>query len=98
VIARYPALRALVELALACAALVGGGVSWAHARHTVRVAPIAEGQPFTTSLVYDPQQLLLSLVLVTIAGVLAVVGIARLRRRRRRSANAPVDQEARPSS
>lgn len=78
-IARY---RAFVELALACAALVGGGVSWVHARHTVSVAPIADGQPITTSLVYNPQLLLLTLVLVTTAGVLAVVGIARLLRAR----------------
>ncbi|OBH02951.1 MULTISPECIES: hypothetical protein [unclassified Mycobacterium] len=78
-IARY---RAVVELALACVALVGGGLSWVHARHTVRVAPIADGQPFTTSLVYNPQLLLLTLVLVTAAGVLAVVGIARLLRAR----------------
>ncbi len=78
-IARY---RAFVELALACAALVGGGFAWVHARHTVRVAPIADGQPTTTSLVYNPQLLLLTLVLVTTAGVLAVVGIARLLRTR----------------
>ena len=79
-IALYRASRALFELGLACAALVGGRVSWVHARHTVRVAPIADGQPFTTSLVYTPELLLLTLVLVTTAGVLAVVGIARLLR------------------
>jgi NO-binding membrane sensor protein with MHYT domain len=79
VIARY---RALVELGLALAALVGAGVSWSHARHTVGVAPIADGQPFTTSLVYEPQQLLLTMLLLTVAGVLAVVGAARLRRSR----------------
>ena len=78
-ITRY---RALVELILAGSALVGAGVSWSHARHTMVVAPIAEGQPLTTSLVYDPQLLLLTLVLVTTAGVLAVVGLARLRRER----------------
>ncbi len=78
-IARY---RAFVELALSCAALVGAGVSWVHARHTVRVAPIADGQPMTTSLVYNPQLLLLTLVLVTTAGVLAVVAIARMSRGR----------------
>ncbi|OIN80324.1 hypothetical protein K3U93_20830 [Mycobacterium malmoense] len=78
-IARY---RALVELGLACAALVGAGVSWTHARHIVGVAPIADGQPTTTSLVYDPQLLLLTLVLVTTAGLLLVAGIARLRRSR----------------
>ncbi|HTD79275.1 MAG TPA: hypothetical protein VK898_16670 [Chloroflexota bacterium] len=75
--------RALVLLGLAFAALAGAGVSWTHARHTMGVAPIAEGQPATTSLVYDPQLLLLTLLLVTTAGVLAVLAIARLRRVRR---------------
>jgi DMSO/TMAO reductase YedYZ heme-binding membrane subunit len=79
-IARY---RALVELGLACAALVGAPVSWSHAHHPVGVAPVSDGQPFTTSLVYDPRLLLLTLVLITTAGVLAVVGMARLRRERR---------------
>ncbi len=87
-IARF---RAFVELTLACVALVGAGVGWVHARHTVRVAPIADGQPFTTSLVYNPQLLLLTLVLVTTAGVLAVVAIARLVR-----GGAP--EKAKPSS
>jgi len=79
----YRASRALVELALAGAALVGAGVSWVHARRPVRVAPIADGQPFTTSLVYNPQLLLLTMVLVTAGGVLAVLAIARLTRGRR---------------
>jgi hypothetical protein len=72
--------RAVVRLAVACAALVGAAVSWVNARHTVSVAPIAEGQPSTTALVYDPQLLLLTMILVTTAGVLAVTGVARLRR------------------
>lgn len=74
--------RALVELAVAVAALAGSGISWMRSHHTVAVAPIAEGQPFTTSVVYDPQLLLLTLVLLTSAGVLVVVGAARLRRAR----------------
>ena len=73
---------ALVELGLALAVLAGAAVSWSHARHTVAVAPIADGQPFTTSLVYHPQQLLLTTLLLTVAGVLSVVGAARLRRPR----------------
>lgn len=77
--------RALVELTLACAALGGAGVSWLHARHTVRVAPVVDGQPFTSGLVYDPQQLLLTMVLMTAAGVLAVAGFTRLRRSLSRS-------------
>jgi hypothetical protein len=74
--------RAAIELALACAALTGGLVTWSRTHHVVAVAPIADGQPFTTSTVYDPQLLLLTLILLTSAGVLAVVGIARLRRAR----------------
>ncbi|OBH04482.1 hypothetical protein [Mycobacterium sp. E3247] len=81
--ARYRSSRALLELVLACAALIGAGVSWSRSHHTVGVAPIADGQPFTTSVVYDPQLLLLTLLLLTSAGVLAVVGIARWRRDRR---------------
>ncbi|WP_055404575.1 MULTISPECIES: hypothetical protein [unclassified Mycobacterium] len=75
--------RAVIELAAACAALAGAAVSWFRSHHTVAVAPIADGQPFTTSLVYDPQLLLLTLLLLTSAGVLTVVGTARQRRTRR---------------
>ena len=62
--------------------MAGAGVTWSHARRSVGVAPVADGQPSTTSLVYDPQQLLLTMLLVTVAGVLLVVGVARLRRSR----------------
>ena len=78
-IARY---RALVELGLAFFALAAASVTWAHARHTVTVAPVADGQPVTTSLVYHPQVLVLTLLLITTAGVLEVVGVARLWRER----------------
>ncbi|MDD4866675.1 MAG: hypothetical protein PHQ28_05970 [Mycobacterium sp.] len=79
-IARY---RAALELGLGCVALVAAGVSWSHAARARHVAPIADGQPVTTSLVYNPQLLLLTLVLVTTAGVLAAIGITRLFRGRR---------------
>jgi hypothetical protein len=46
----------------------------------VEVAPVANGQPVTTAVVYDPSLLLLTLLLATTAGMLLVVGIARLRR------------------
>ncbi len=78
-IARY---RPLIELGLAFFLLAAASVTWAHARRTVTVAPIADGQPVTTSLVYHPQVLLLTLVLITIAGVLEVIGVARLWRLR----------------
>jgi hypothetical protein len=72
--------RAVVELALACAAVAGCAASWSGVRSTVAVAPVAHGQPVTTSVVYDPALLLLTLLLATAAGMLAVVGVARLRR------------------
>jgi len=42
---------------------------------------VLDGEPQTVSVVYSPPLLVLSLVLATAAGVLAVLGIARLRRR-----------------
>jgi hypothetical protein len=73
-------LRAFVELVLAVAFAVGCGFSWSAVRSTVEVAPVAKDQPVTTAMVYDPSFLLLTLLLATAAGMLAVVGIARLRR------------------
>ena len=78
-IGRY---RAVIELGLAVLIFVGAEVSWWRSRYTVPVAPITDGQPITMSVVYDPQQLLLTLLLATLAGILAVVGAARLRRAR----------------
>lgn len=72
--------RAVVELLLACAAVVGCAFSWSAVRTTVTVAPILKDQPATTSVVYDPTMLLVTLLLAAAAGMLAVVGIARLRR------------------
>lgn len=76
-------LRALVELLLACAAAAGCAASWSAVRTTVEVAPILKDQPATTSVVYDPSMLLLTLLLAAVAGMLAVIGVARLRRTRR---------------
>lgn len=75
-------IRALLELGLAGVALVGVGVCWLHARHTVAVAPVTDGQPSTTALVYNPQLLLLAMLLAMTAAVSAVLGTARLRRAR----------------
>lgn len=73
-------IRALVELLVAGAALVAMVVSWLHSRSTIAVAPVTEGQPATMSVVYHPQLLVLTLTLATVAGIFAVVGLARLRR------------------
>ena len=59
---------------------VGCVLSWLSARSTVAVAPVIDGEPMTTSVIYSPPLLVLSLILATVAGVLAVLGVARLRR------------------
>ncbi len=75
-----PRRRGTSELVLAVAALVGAGLIWPLSHRAVAVAPIADGQPGTVSVAYDPQLLLLTLLLATAAGILAVVGTARIRR------------------
>ena len=72
--------RGIVELVLALVAAVGSVLSWMASMSTVQVPPIIEGEPLTTSLVYSPPLLTLSLLLATVAGVLAVLGVTRLRR------------------
>lgn len=73
-------MRAAVELALAVAAAIGCVLSWVSAGSTVMVAPVLEGEPATTSVVYRAPLLGLSLLLATVAGVLTVLAVARLRR------------------
>lgn len=84
-------LRAIVELVLAVAAAVGSVVSWLASVSTVAVPPIIEGEPLTTSWVYSPPLLTLSLLLATVAGVLAVLGVARMRRANRGRADSAVE-------
>ena len=73
-------MRARVELMLALVAAAGCVLSWLAASTTGVVAPVLDGEPMTSSVVYSPPLLVLSLLLATVAGVLVVVGIARSRR------------------
>ncbi|ORA25479.1 hypothetical protein [Mycobacterium aquaticum] len=73
-------IRAVIELVVAVCAAAGCVVSWLAAGTTVDVAPILAGEPSTTSVVHSAPLLVLSLLLATVAGVLTVLGIARLRR------------------
>lgn len=73
-------MRARIELVLAVIAVAGCVLSWLAARSTVEVAPVLDGEPLTTSVVYSPPLLVLSVFLATVAGVLAVLGVAGLRR------------------
>ena len=72
--------RIALELVLAVVAAAGSVWSWLASQTTVPVAPILDGEPATTSIAYSPPMLVLTLMLATIAGILAVDGIARLRR------------------
>ena len=69
---------AALELLLALAAGVGCVLSWLAASTTVAVPPVLEGEPMTTSVMYSPPFLTLSLLLATVAGVLVVIAVARL--------------------
>jgi hypothetical protein len=75
-----PRRRATLELLLAIGAAAGCVLSWLAAQSTVAVAPVVEGEPMTTSVIYSAPWLVLSLILATVAGVLAVLGVAGLRR------------------
>ena len=72
--------RHVVQLLLAVAAAAAAVLCWSQVMSMVEVAPVTEGELATTSAVYDPPMLLLTLLLATTAGVLAVLGLAGLRR------------------
>ncbi len=78
--------RAVLELVFSVLAIAGAAACWAHSSHTVLVAPVLDGQPATLSVNYDPWQLALTFLLATVAGVLMVVGGARMWRTRKRLA------------
>ena len=75
--------RHLVQLVLAAIVATGSALSWLQVTTLVDVAPVTEGQPATVSVVYNPPLMLLAWTLATSAGVLAVLGIAGMLRRRR---------------
>ena len=76
-------MRHIVQLVLAVLALAAGIASGLAARSMVYVAPVTDGQPSTTSVVYDPPMMVLTWALVTAAGVLAVLGVSGVVRARR---------------
>ena len=73
---------ALVQLVLAAVALAGAVASWLAAGSPEQVPPIMDGQPTLSTTVYYAPLLVLALALLTAAGVLAVLGVVRLRRSR----------------
>lgn len=75
-------MKAVVQLALSALAALGALLCWLQVKSWVDVPPITDGQPATVSVVYDPPLMVLTWFLATTAGVLAVLGVAGLRRRR----------------
>ncbi len=73
--------RVTIELVLAVVLAACAVWAWFGAQSVITVAPILPGQPQTTSVAYSPPMLVLMLLLATVAGVLAIDGIARLRRK-----------------
>jgi hypothetical protein len=74
-------MKPAVQVALALVAIVAAVLCWQQVTSLVDVPPVIEGQPATVSVVYDPPLMMLSWLLATAGGVLAVLGIAGLRRR-----------------
>ena len=70
--------RVTIELVGAVVAAAGAVWCWFGAQTIVTVAPILEGEPQTTSVAYSPPMLVLMLLLATVAGVLAVLGLTGL--------------------
>lgn len=81
--------RHWLQLVLALAAVAGAAVCWPRISSLVDVAPVTDGQPATVSVVYHAPVMLLVWILATAAGVLAVLGVAGLRRRRSLDAYTP---------
>jgi hypothetical protein len=73
--------RAVLELVLAALAALGCALSWVAARSSAVAAPIIASEPSMPTVTYDPSLVVLAMLLLTVAAVFAVLGIARLRRR-----------------
>lgn len=73
--------RALVELGVATGAAIGAVLSWLAARSIGMAEPVLPTEPSMPTVMYDPSLIVLAVVLAAAAGVLAVLGVARLRRR-----------------
>ena len=77
-------VRHTVQLEMGAVAIAAAVLCWLQVTSLVDVPPVTEGQPATVSVVYDPPLMMLSWLLATVGGVLAVLGAAGLRRGRNR--------------
>lgn len=74
---------AVIQLSTAVVALIVSVLSWLASRSAEQLPPVLEGEPAMTTVIYYPPLIVLALLLATVAGVLAVLGIAKLRTTRR---------------
>ena len=72
--------RATIELVVAALAVLGGVASWLAARSAAVAAPVIASEPSMPTVTYDPSLIVLAVLLLTVAGVLTVLGVTRLRR------------------
>ncbi len=72
-----------MQLVLGAVAIAAAVLCWLQVTSLVDVPPVTEGQPATVSVVYDPPLMVLSWLLATVGGVLAVLGVAGMRRGRK---------------
>ena len=77
-------VRHIVQLVVGVVAIAAAVLCWLQVTSLVDVPPVTEGQPASVSVVYDPPLMILSWLLATVGGVLAVLGVAGLRRDRNR--------------
>lgn len=75
----------MIRLVVAAVALVGSVLSWLAASSVEQVAPIMDGQPAMTTVVYYPPLVVLALALATAAGVLVVLAVTRRQATRRKA-------------
>jgi hypothetical protein len=71
---------AILQLVLAGVAAVGAVLSWLAASSWEVVAPVLDGEPSKSTVVYDPGLIAMALILATVAGLFAVAGTVRLGR------------------
>jgi hypothetical protein len=77
-------VRHIAQLVVGVVAIAAAVLCWLQVTSLVDVPPVTEGQPASVSVVYDPPLMILSWLLATVGGVLAVLGVAGLRRDRNR--------------
>jgi hypothetical protein len=73
--------RAIAELGVAVVAAIGTVACWLAAGTAVATTPVLASEPSKITMAYSPSMIALAFILATLAGVLAVVGVARLRRK-----------------